>query len=73
MSDKRVVSYHMKRLEDKNAEVRLKAIRELALLGDSSALDKLQEIFSNDPNPDVRRAAQEAGRTIFLRQHGEEV
>lgn len=73
MPDKRVVFYHLRRLEDKNPDVRLKAIRELALLGDPEALDRLQDVFRNDPNPEVRKAAQEAGRTIFLRQRGQSV
>lgn len=68
-SVKRVVAYHIARLRDKNPDVRLKAIRELELLADADALEPLREVFKNDSNPEVKRAAQEAGRVIFLRQN----
>lgn len=63
----KLVAYHIGRLRDKNAAVRLKTIRELAELGDMEVLDALQAIYQNDPEPEVRRAAQEAGRQIFLK------
>lgn len=63
---KRLVAYHVARLQDKNREVRLKAIQELVLLGDADALDALRSVFEQDPDIEVRRAAQAAGRTIFL-------
>ncbi len=63
---KRLVAYHVARLQDKNREVRLKAIQELVLLADSDALDALRSVFEQDPDLEVRRAAQAAGRTIFL-------
>ncbi len=65
---KRLVEYHIGRLQDKNADVRLKSIHELELLGDPDALEALQDVFKNDPEPEVRKAAQEAGRSIFLKQ-----
>lgn len=68
-SVKRVVAYHIARLRDKNPDVRLKAIRELELLADADALEPLREVFKNDSNPEVKRAAQEAGRVIFLKQN----
>lgn len=73
MSDKRIVDYHIGRLQDKNVAVRLKAIRELGLLGDPDALETLQSVFKDDPDPEVRKAAQEAGRAIFLKQRGQQV
>lgn len=66
--NKRIVAYHLSRLKDKNPEVRLKSIHELRLLADPEALDALHSLFLNDSNSEVRRAAQEAGRIIFLRQ-----
>lgn len=66
---KKLVEYHISRLKDKSAEVRLKAIQELELLSDIDSLEALQEIFKNDPNEDVRRAAQQAGRTIFIKNN----
>ncbi|MFW5692355.1 MAG: HEAT repeat domain-containing protein [Chloroflexota bacterium] len=68
---KRVVAYHIARLKDKNPEVRLKAIRELELLSDPDALEPLQQVFRQDPNADIRRAAQEAGRKIFLKNNNQ--
>ena len=67
MTVKRVVEYHINRLKDKSPEVRLKAIQELELLGDPDALDPLRFVYDNDENVDVRKAAQDAGRSIFLK------
>ncbi|MBZ0295060.1 MAG: HEAT repeat domain-containing protein [Anaerolineae bacterium] len=69
---KRLVEYHISRLQDKNPDVRLKSINELALLGDRDALEALQAIFKADSDPRVRKAAQSAGRTIFLKNNGHE-
>jgi HEAT repeat protein len=63
-----MVAYHISRLKDKNSAVRLKSINELALLGDPDALEALQEVYQNDTDSEVRKAAQEAGRAIFLKQ-----
>lgn len=65
MTVKRVVAYHIARLKDKSPDVRLKAIKELELLGDPESLPALQEVFIKDDNADVRKAAQDAGRSIF--------
>ncbi len=63
---KKLVAYHLGRLQDRSAAVRLKAITELALIGDPEALDGLQAIFKTDPDAEVRKAAQDAGRKLFL-------
>jgi HEAT repeat protein len=65
---KKLLTYHLARLEDKNPDVRLKAIHEIELLGDVDALDTLRRVYNTDIDLDVRRAAQNAGRAIFLRQ-----
>lgn len=65
---KQLVHYHIARLKDKNPAVRLKAITELVLLGDAEALDALETVFRDDTDAEVKKAAQEAGRTIFLKQ-----
>lgn len=62
---KQLVQYHMSRLKDKNATARLDAIRELVLLEDGDALDALKEVFENDPEEEVRKAAQDAGRDLY--------
>ena len=64
---KRLVQYHIARLKDKSTDVRLKAIRELEILADAEALDPLKDVYANDDDVDVRKAAQEAGRSIFLK------
>jgi len=65
--NQKLVAYHVARLKDRSAEVRLKSIHELAELGDPAALDALQETFRTDTDLEVRKAAQEAGRAIFLK------
>lgn len=65
----RIVAYHIARLHDKNPDVRLKSILELKLLADPAALEALQAIYRDDPDLKVRRAAQEAGRIIYLKQN----
>ncbi len=66
-STKRIVAYHISRLQDKNPDVRLKAISELSHLADQEALDALRGVFENDSDSNVRKAAQEAGRAVFLK------
>jgi HEAT repeat protein len=66
-STKRIVAYHISRLQDKSVEVRLKAINELSHLADQEALDALRSVFEKDGDVSVRKAAQEAGRTVFLK------
>jgi HEAT repeat protein len=63
----RLVEYHIMRLQDKSMEVRLKSINELRLLGDPAALEPLEQLYRSDPEPEVRQAAQEAGREIFVK------
>lgn len=67
MPIKKVVEYHISRLQDKNPQVRLKAIKELELLADPDALEALKSVFDTDTDLEVKRAAQEAGRAIFLK------
>ena len=64
---KKLVEYHIKRLSDKNPDVRLKAIKELELLADADALNALRQVYDEDDNQDVRKAAQDAGRSIFIK------
>lgn len=66
-STKRIVAYHISRLQDKSPEVRLKAINELSHLADQEALDALRSVFEKDSDVSVRKAAQEAGRNVFLK------
>lgn len=65
----RLTAYHLARLKDKNPQVRLRSIQELALLEATDAIDALEAIYRNDPDADVRKAAQEAGRALFLKKH----
>jgi hypothetical protein len=61
----RLIGYHMGRLKDKNPAVRIKSIEELALLEAVDALETLEHVFRTDPDPEVRQAAQAAGRALF--------
>lgn len=70
MTSKKVVEYHISRLKDKRASVRLDAIRQLELIGAPEALEVLRQVFHEDDDKEVRRAAQEAGRNIFRRVNG---
>lgn len=66
-STKRIIAYHISRLQDKNRDVRLKSIAELALLVDEEALSALRTLVEQDPDTEVRKAAQEAGRALFVK------
>jgi HEAT repeat protein len=68
-SNKRIVAYHISRLQDKNRDVRLKSIAELALIADEDALGALRTLVEKDSDSEVRKAAQEAGRAIFVKLH----
>ncbi|MFN8529650.1 MAG: HEAT repeat domain-containing protein [Anaerolineae bacterium] len=62
---KKLVAYHLSRLKDKSADIRLKSIQELSQLGDAEALPALEQLFKTDPDVNVRKAAQEAGIRIY--------
>jgi HEAT repeat protein len=70
-NQKKILQYHIGRLQDRQREVRLASIRELEDMGDPEALAPLQVVFNTDADIDVRRAAQAAGRSIFLRSRGQ--
>ena len=64
-----LLEYHIGRLKATSVEVRLKSIAELRLLGDAAAMAPLEQVFRTDPEPEVRKAAQEAGREIFVKHN----
>ena len=65
--DHKVVQYHISRLQSRDRIVRLEAISELEDLGHPDALDPLRHVFETDVDMGVRRAAQQAGRVIYVR------
>ena len=69
---KQIVEYHISRLKDKSPVARLRAIQELVLLEDGDALDALKDVFETDSDEDVRKAAQQAGRELFLKLRAKE-
>lgn len=66
-SREKIVAYHISRLNDKRAEVKLEAITELATLGvdAETALDALKKCYEEDDDPVVSQAAQKAGLLIY--------
>jgi HEAT repeat protein len=68
MSVKRMIGYHVKRLKNKREDIRLEAIQELIHLDATEALIELEEVYHNDPNDKVRRAAKNAGKKLFANQ-----
>jgi HEAT repeat protein len=65
---KKILAYLLTRLNDRDPQVRLKSIQELADLGDPEALDPLERVFKTDTEESVRNAALAAGRAIFVKQ-----
>ena len=72
MVPRKVIEYHMARLKDKRPDVRLNAIKELELIAAPETLDALRAVYENDEDGSVRKAAQEAGRAIFLKRKNSE-
>lgn len=66
-TNKKILAYLLNRLRDRSADVRLKSIQDLVQLADPDSLEALQDTYRTDPDPDVRKAALEAGRTIFVK------
>ncbi len=73
-SQDKVIQFHISRLKDKNQEVLLRTIKELVQLGARAepALAGLEELFRTAPDPEVKQAAQQAGRIIFTAVQAEE-
>lgn len=64
----RMITYHLSRLKDKNPDVRIKSIQELVLLEAVAAYETMEELFRTDPDPAVRKAAQQAGLVLFRKK-----
>lgn len=66
-SKEKVIQYHISRLKDKNPEVLVKTIQELAQFGKDAAdaLPLLESIFWTSQEPSVKKAAQHAARVIL--------
>ena len=68
MPVQRLVDYHVKRLKNKRDDIRLEAIQELIQLDAIEALADLEFVYRNDTNDTVRRAAKNAGKTLYTHQ-----
>jgi len=66
--NQKLLEYHIGRLKDKRAEIRLQSIQELILLNDAGALEALRNVYATDGDAEVKKVAQEAGRIIFANQ-----
>ncbi len=64
----RMIAYHIERLKDKNPQVQLKSIHELELLEAVEALSALEAVYKSDSEQEVREAAQELGRKLYLKK-----
>ena len=64
-----LLEYHIGRLKATSIEVRLKSIAELRLMGNPDAMEALEQVYRTDPEPEVRQAAQEAGRELYARKN----
>jgi len=56
------------RLRDPDPRVRVEALRILAMVEETRALEAIRWVFQNDPEPGVREVAQWAGHVIWLAQ-----
>lgn len=65
----KLIAYHLERLKNNLMQTRLDAINELRLLGDPRALEALEQLYRSDPEEEVRKAAQQAGREIYMKSH----
>jgi len=66
--EKKLVAYHLHRLKDRDPQVRVASVHELEELGDAEVLSALRHLFENDPSVEVRKAAQSAGRKLYLKK-----
>ncbi len=62
-----LMDYYLLRLQDGDDAVRLKTVAALRQLGDPAAMGPLEQVYHADPNADVRKAAQEAGLEIYVK------
>ena len=53
------------RLQNPDREMRLEAIHQLELIGGEDVLGPLARAYATDPDPEVRRMAQQAGKRIY--------
>ncbi len=60
-----LIFYYTAWLRVVDASVRLKAIEGLRRVGDGSVLPALEHIYNTDANPDVRKAARDAGFDLY--------
>ncbi len=55
----------LQRLRDPEPAVRRQALRQLELIGDPRALGALAQLFALDPDLEIRKLAQSAGKAIY--------
>ncbi len=67
-SEDKVIQFYISRLKDKDVAVLLKTISALVEFGAKAkdALPVLEEVFKNHKDVEVKKAAQEAGRRIYM-------
>ncbi len=55
----------IQRLKNPDPDVRREAIRQLEIIGDPASLGPLADVFATDPDAELRRLAQQAGKAIY--------
>ncbi len=66
-SEKKIIDYHISRLQDRDADIRLRSVEDLAVVGDEDALNALKALYETETHENVRKAIKTAGRQIFMR------
>lgn len=62
---KDVLEMWIRRLREADSETRRAAIRQLEVIGDPAALGALAQVFALDPDLELRKMAQAAGKSIY--------
>lgn len=55
----------LKRLRDPNPSIRQQALRALEDIGGSETLVPLAHVFATDPEPSIRKLAQQVGKNVY--------
>jgi HEAT repeat protein len=63
------ITIWVERLKHPHPEIRKKAIEALEAIGEPDSLLPLAVCYTQDPDPEIRKLAQQAGKLIYYNQH----